>query len=495
LNPAGWQGALPVLLVGLAGLSLAAMGPLLPHLRRVALCLGLAALLGALAAVAVLWPGAPETLLGGGGLRPDGYALFVQAAVLLCAVFALLFGWHAGEDWAPGSTGLVLLATSGVCLLALAVDLVAILTGLVAAMLPLLGLSAASPGLHGREAALKSLLATTLGAGLLGLGVALVASQTGTTLLSALPGELEHLGWLGDRPLLVAGLALCLAGLCVFMAAVPFHMLFPDAVEGAPTPAAMLLTGGLLVAGLAATGRVVLCGFGDAVLSGPGYLAWTEVLHGLGVVTILAANALALVQRRLKRLLACLASGQVGLALVTLAAAGVLQSRSPEELDRALGGLLAFLAVHSLTWVCLFVAVGSAVTEAGSDPKLGHLDGLAQRSPWLAAAVGLSLLCMSGLPLTAGFFARMYLLETMVAAGWTASAVAVALSVGLVLVMSLGLVGAMVLRPPREGVTVRSSLAVSLVAGLASLVILGLGLLPGGLMDLAVRAAGSMLGR
>jgi len=107
--------------------------------------------------------------------------------------------------------------------------------------------------------------------------------------------------------------------------------------------------------------------------------------------------------------------------------------------------------------------------------------------------VGLSLVCMSGLPLTAGFFVRLYLLETMLAAGWTASAVAVALSLGLVLVMSLGLVGAMVLRPPREGAAVRSSPALGLVAGLASLIILGLGFLPGGLMSLAVDAAAAVL--
>jgi len=270
MSPTGLAGALPVLCTGVVGLVLAALEPLRPRLARVGLGLGLAALAGALAGVAALWPGSPEPGLGGGGLRADGFALFVQAAVLVCTAFALLLAWHTRDSWAPGSTGLLLLGASGACLVALAVDLVAILTGLVASMLPLVAVSAASSGQHGREAALKGLVATALGAGLLAFGAALIASQTGTTLLDALPAELERLGWIGDRPLLVAGLALCLAGLCVFMAAVPFHLVFPDAVEGTPTPAAVLLTGGVLVAGLAATGRVVLSGFGGAVLSGPG---------------------------------------------------------------------------------------------------------------------------------------------------------------------------------------------------------------------------------
>jgi NADH-quinone oxidoreductase subunit N len=482
-------------LVGLVGLGLGLAEPRRPQARRACLAVALATVIAAWLWLLWAWPGQPSEELGGGGLRADGFALFVQAVVLLGTAFALLFGIHAGDRWTPGSSGLLLMAAAGACLLAMAIDLIAILTGLVAAMLPLLGLAAVHPGPHGREAALKGLLATCLGVGLLGLGTALLASQTGTTLLAGLAEALAGLGWIGARPLLVAGLALVLAGLAVFIAAVPCHMVFPDAVEGSSEAGGLLWTGGLLVAALAALGRIALTGFQDSVLSGPGYLAWTEVLHGAGLVTILAANALALVQRRLKRLLACLASGQVGLALVTLAAAGVLGSRNPEELDQALGGWLAFLAVHALTWVCLFVAVGAVAPEDGSDPRLGQLEGLVHRRPWLAAAIGLALLCMSGLPLTAGFFVRLYLLETMVAAGWIGSAVAVALSLGLVLVMGLGLVGAMALRRPRDGVEVRSSPALTAVAWLSSLIILGLGFLPGGLMDLATQAAASLLGR
>ena len=85
------------------------------------------------------------------------------------------------------------------------------------------------------------------------------------------------------------------------------------------------------------------------------------------------------------------------------------------------------------------------------------------------------------------------LLEAMVDAGWTATAVVSALSLGLVLVMGLGLVAAMVMRPTTRPVRIHGSLGLYLVAALASLTILLLGILPGGILELAIRSAGSVL--
>lgn len=417
--------------------------------------------------------------------------MFVQVFVLLGVVFSLLLGRHRPSGWRAGSDGLLLLSAAGVILLSMAADLFAVLAGFAAAMIPLLGLGAVSPAENGREGALKGLVLTALGLSLFGLGSALMTGRAGTSCLQGLQAYLGQIAWFGADPLLVVSLGLILSGLGMLLAVAPFHMLFTDVAEGLPTPASLLLLGGLITSGLAACSRVLLVGFGPVVESGPGYLSWTEVLHVAGLLALLVGNGMALVQPRLKRLLACLAAGQAGLVLLTLAAAGRMTAGAAGSAEKALAGVLVFLAVHVLTWVGLFVAVG-AVEDDTERAKLGRLEGLARTHPWLAAAIGLALLCMAGMPLTAGFFARLYLLEALVDAGWTGTAVAVALSLGLVLVMSLGLVTAMFMRPARAQIEIRSTPALVVTAWLTSLAILALGVLPGGLWALALRSAGSL---
>jgi NADH-quinone oxidoreductase subunit N len=363
--------------------------------------------------------------------------------------------------------------------------------GFSVALVPLLGLAAIGSDPHGREAALKGTVMTVLGIALLGFGSVLLASRTGTTNLQGIAATLGHIEWVGSDPLMVVSLALILSGLGLFLAVVPFHMLFGDVAEGVPYPGTLLLTGGLIATGLAATTRVLLVGLGPVVESGPGYLSWSDVLQTAGLLVLIVGNSMALVQRRLKRLLACLAAGQAGMVLVTLAAAGQLAFDDPDARLRAVAGILVFLAVHAINWAGLFLAVGAIDTEPGGR-IVGHLEGLARKHPWLAASVALSLLCVAGMPLTAGFFARLYLLEAMVAAGWIGTAVTVALSLGIVLVLSLGLVTAMFLRPAPEGVAVSGSPALSVVAWLTALIILALGLLPGGVFEVAMRAAASL---
>jgi NADH-quinone oxidoreductase subunit N len=238
---------------------------------------------------------------------------------------------------------------------------------------------------------------------------------------------------------------------------------------------------------------MLLVAFHPVVESGPGYLSWTSVLHGIGLAAVLTGNAMALVQRRFKRMAAYLAAGQAGLVLTTVAAAGDLFPGDVLAAQRAAGGILVFLGVYVVNWVGLFVAASAVEDPDGSDPTVDRLQGLAHRHPWLAAAIGLALLCMAGMPLTAGFFARLVLLEAMVDAGWTGTAVLTALSLGLVLVMTLGLVSTMVLRPGRQDVDARTGPGIGLVAVLSSVTILLLGLLPGGILDVAIRSSTTLL--
>ena len=488
------SGYLVVGTLWLLGLALALVEVRVPLARRTAFYLGLASAAAATTLAGFMWPGDSQLVLAGGGIRVDGFALFIQVFVLLGVVCSLLLGLHAPERVEAGTTGLVLMAAAGASLLAMASDLMGILVSFVGTLIPLWAIAAIHPARNGREAALKGMVVGSLAAALMGLGAALILARTGTTRLAGIAAYLQSADWIGSDPLMVAGLGLVLAGLGCFVAAVPFHMWFVDVVEGLPVPAALLLSGGVMAAALASVTRVLLVGFQPVVMSGFGYLSWTSILHALGLAALLICNALALVQRRLKRMLAYLAAGQAGLVLVTLAAIGDMGAVGRQlAVSRAVGGVLVFLAVHALNWVGLFVAVEVIAGGVKLDPKISRLSGLAHRHPWMAVAIGLAVLCMAGMPLTAGFFSRFYLLSAMVQAGWTATAAVAALSLGLVLVMSLGLVATMVMQPEKPD-KLHISPTLMLVAAVSSVTILALGILPGGILDVAIQSAASLLG-
>jgi NADH-quinone oxidoreductase subunit N len=480
------------LTLGLAwvpGILITVLDARFPLAQRRLTWLAMALLAGECFLSAWLWSGEPGTLFAGRGLRLDGFSVFIQGLVFLGALCALLLVDGRQGKMRPGSAGLILLSTTGAAMLAMAWDLIGVAAGFIGALVPLWGLSALHANEYRREGALKGMLMGLLATAFVGMGAAFVLARVGTTHFIGIRAFLQTHASIGSDPLMVAALSLLLAGSGCLIAALPLHMWFVDVVESLPVHGALVLSGGMMVAGLAAVGRMLLVGFLPVSESGPGYLSWTSILHGVGIAALVACNALALVQPRLKRMIAYLAAGQGGLVLVTLAAVGKISIINPGLAGKATGSILVFLAVFAVNWIGLFVAVAAVEGTDGEDPGIGRLQGLAGEHPWLAVAVGLALLCMAGMPPTAGFFSRLYLLEAMVDAGWLATAIVAALSLGLVLVMSLGLVAAMVLRPARPGAVVRLSWGVGLVAMLSSTAILLLGILPGGILDLAVRSA------
>ncbi|MBW2701010.1 MAG: hypothetical protein JRF33_09345 [Deltaproteobacteria bacterium] len=423
----------------------------------------------------------------------DTYAMFVQAFVLAVTVAALLLARHAGDAWPRGGEGLLLMSAAGACMMAMSVDLVALLAGLAATWLPMVGLAALRMDEHGREAALKAIMVMLLGAALFAMGTGLLAARSGTTSFAGLRVFFTGLEWIGRDPLLVVAVGMVLVASLLFAAVLPLHMGFTDVVQGLPAAGSLMISGGGLAALLAVLARALLVGFGPLDESGPGYLSWISVLHAMGLVSLLGGHAMAIVQPKLKRMLASLASGQVGIVLLGLAAAGRL-GENPAEQERALAGVLVFLAVYAVNWAGVFLAVSAVCGPDGRDPGVRQLDGLAAQHPALAAAIGLALLCMAGMPMTAGFFPRLVLLEVMIGAGWIGTAVMTALSLGLVMVMSLGLVAAMVMRPASTYGRLRPSWSLRITALLTSAAILVLGLWPAGILAWGLVATRGLLG-
>jgi multicomponent Na+:H+ antiporter subunit D len=219
-------------------------------------------------------------------------------------------------------------------------------------------------------------------------------------------------GILADKagaPIIGALLALYVFGIGK-AAVMPLHFWLPAAMV-APTPVSALLHAVAVVkAGVFAILKVALMIFGIDILGGVGRSAWLTAVAG---TTILAASIVALRQDNLKRLLAYSTVSQLSyvvLGVAVLAPVSVV-------------GAALHLAAHALGKITLFFAAGSIHTAAHLT-KVSQLDGIGRRMPWTMGAFAVGALAMIGVPPTAGFLGKWFILVgAMETANWVAVAV------------------------------------------------------------------------
>jgi NADH-quinone oxidoreductase subunit N len=342
-----------------------------------------------------IWDGGDATLQE--MLAADGYALFLNLVILTAAALAILFSVDYAErtGLAQGEYyTLLLLSTTGMMLMAAAINLMTIFLALEIlsiALYVLVGLNRAE--LRSAEAALKYFLLGAFASGFLLYGMALTYGETGTTSLSAVR---DHVLSLGGQfpPLLMVALGLMIVGFGFKVALVPFHMWTPDAYEGAPTSVTAFMSVGAKVAGFAALGRVVVYAFGEL------YIDWSWVLAVLAALTMTVGNLAALRQTNLKRMLAYSSIAQAGYILVGLAAGS----------ETGISAVLFYLFVYAFTNVAAFAVIIAVGRFGGSEQggeTLDDFSGLAKRKPGLAAVMALCMLSLAGVPPLAGFMAKL----------------------------------------------------------------------------------------
>ena len=207
-------------------------------------------------------------------------------------------------------------------------------------------------------------------------------------------------------PGLAMGLAFLTTGVAFKMAAVPFHYWTPDAYQGSPTP----VTGYLSVGPKVGAFAVVLRLFAEALL--PLRQEWVIVIFVLAALTMTLGNLVALTQDNVKRMLAYSSIAHTGYMLVGLAAyaAGVMQG---------LEGLLFYGAAYSFMNLGAFAVIAALQKRPGVSSRLETFAGLGRREPALGLLMVLFLLSLTGIPPTAGFFAKAYvILAAVQAGGW-----------------------------------------------------------------------------
>jgi NADH-quinone oxidoreductase subunit N len=350
----------------------------------------------------------------GGAYKLDALTTFLDllfiSIVAMTIVFAPDYLAPRGLPVAEFATVLVF-AMCGAMLISASVDLLLLFLGLELMVLPgyLLAGYHKSDG-NSTEGAIKYFLLGSFSSASFLFGLSFVWGLTGSTRVADVAGALTGVvnGTSPFSPGLAMGFAFMTTGVAFKIAAVPFHYWTPDAYQGSPTP----VTGYLSVGPKVGAFAVILRLFVEAL--GPLKADWLPVVVVLAAITMTLGNLVALTQDNVKRMLAYSSIAHTGYMLVGLAAFAGGQQQGLE-------GLLFYGAAYSFMNLGAFAVIAALQKRAGVTSSLATFAGLGRKEPLLGILMTLFLLSLTGIPPTAGFFAKaVIILAAVQAGGWVA---------------------------------------------------------------------------
>jgi NADH-quinone oxidoreductase subunit N len=349
--------------------------------------------------------------LFGGMMVVDGFSSFFNilflgtAALSLCASLRYL---DKEKLQYPEFTILLLFSTFGMMLMASALDLITIFIALEIMSLSVYVLVGFRRNdRRSNEAAMKYFILGAAASAILLYGTALLYGATGTFTITEILARITERGEL-MTPVFYLGTWLVIAGFLFKVASVPFHMWLPDVYEGAPTPITGFMITGIKAASFAAFVRVFIAfGYGrdlETALGGRLH----DVLWVLAVATMLIGNVIALTQTNLKRLLAYSSIAHTGYILV-----GIIAAPSSEA---GFAPVMMYLAVYTIMNLGAFLVLTILSGRGDTGLNLHDLSGLSKKHPWLAFSMAVFFFSLAGIPPTAGFASKYYLLYSAIQA-------------------------------------------------------------------------------
>lgn len=472
---------------------------LVTHRKGVVLSIGVIGLAVPLAFTLSLWSaiGDAEAAVNTGiladTLSVDKFSLFfkflfviVAAAVgLVSADYAKRFGRFRTEYFA-----LVLYSATGMMLMASTIELITMYVALELSTLPLMALAAFLRDGRSSEGSMKFLVLGGISSALLLYGMVFVFGFTGTTHLPLIADRIGEIGLDPGQPFgsyaLMLGIALMVAGFGFKVTAVPFQMWAPDVYEGSPTPITAFLSVASKAAGFAVILRVFYGAFPIEQLS----VEWSAVFAVLAALSMSVGNLVAVAQSNIKRLLAYSTIAHGGYLMVGLAA--VAARASGEGVEFGPSAVLFYLGGYAAMNMAAFSVVIAVSNRIKSD-AIEDYAGMNKRAPYLAAALALALVSLTGIPPTVGFITKVYLFGAAVNAGLEWLVVLAVINSVVSAYYYLRVVKAMYLSPPRSPEPISSDLPIRLSVTVTTACVLVFGVFPAPLLDLARTAARALL--
>ncbi|MBL0103023.1 MAG: NADH-quinone oxidoreductase subunit N [Bacteroidetes bacterium] len=370
---------------------------------------------------------------------------------LLCT--GTLFIGLIGEDWLKKTRHvvefylLIISTLMGMCFMISAGHMLMFYLSLELASIPLAAMC--NFGFEERrsgEAAMKLILSSAFSSGLMLMGISFLYGATGTLSFAQLTLMSSY------EPLFIIGFVLLFTGIVFKLSVVPFHLWTADVYEGSPAPVTAFLS-------VISKGAMVMV-FAYILYHVFGALndVWYTLLYVLSIATMVIGNLFAIRQQNLKRFLAFSSITQIGYILVGISGS------SAEGFTAA----MYFIVVYLFSNIVAFGVITHIASKTGNE-TIDSYKGLAKTNPFLAWSMAIALFSLAGVPPTAGFFGKIFLLKAGVGTGNFVLIIVAALNMIVALYYYLRVIRAMfmdsnenAIQPLESGLSLRIALFVCL---------------------------------
>ncbi len=334
----------------------------------------------------------------------DGFSGFVKIMILAASALAVIMSMSflERENIARFEYPIVMLfATIGMMMMVSANDLIALYLGLELQSLALYVLAAYQrDSVRATESGLKYFVLGALASGLLLYGASLIYGFAGTTNFMTLARIFHethghvHVG-------VIVGIVFLVAGLAFKISAVPFHMWTPDVYEGAPTPVPAFFAVAPKIAAFALLVRLMVGPFGELTDQ------WRQVIILISASSMFLGAFAAIAQTNIKRLMAYSSIGNIGYALLGLAAGT----------QDGVHAVLVYFAIYLFMSIGTFAVILSMRRKGRMVEGIDDLAGLAKSNPMMALAMAIFMFSMAGIPPLAGFWGKLYVFRAAINEG------------------------------------------------------------------------------
>lgn len=330
-----------------------------------------------------------------GMMNFDRFALFFNTIAMICTFLFFLLSAKEMEKVGLNYSdyfALIFFILCGIILSSSFSSLLILFLGIEIISIPLYILTGSDKrNLKSNEASLKYFLLGSFSTGLMLMGIALVYGNSGSFAIDAITNPETK-----PSVLLIAGLLLLMFSMAFKVSAAPFHFWTPDVYDGAPTVFTSFMATIVKAAVFIAFLRLFYYSFGDI------HDTWKFIMAVITALTLFIGNITAVFQQSVKRMLAYSSIAQAGFMLMAILA---LNSNAAE-------GILLYTTAYCLSTIGLF-----AILIKMKDYTFEGFNGFAKHQPLLAAVAVIFLLSLAGIPLTAGFLAKFYMLNAVIATG------------------------------------------------------------------------------
>ncbi|MFN7320886.1 MAG: NADH-quinone oxidoreductase subunit NuoN [Methylobacterium sp.] len=330
----------------------------------------------------------------------DSFARVMKLLTLIGAIAAIVMSTRFLREAKIARfeyTILILLSTIGMMMMCSANELISLYLGVELQSLALYVIATMNrDDEKSAEAGLKYFVLGALSSGMLLYGMSLVYGFTGSVTFPAIAKAVSAPGGAG----VMFGLVFIVAGLAFKMSVVPFHMWTPDVYEGAPTPVAAFVATAPKMAAVAMTVRILVDGFLPVLKD------WQPIIIFVAIASMGLGAFAGIGQRNIKRLMAYSSIGNMGYALVGLAAGSIA----------GVEGIVIFMAIYLAMTIGVFAVILAMQIDGRRVEQITDLAGAARTNPGLAFAMAALLFSLIGIPPLAGFFAKFYVFAAAIEA-------------------------------------------------------------------------------